>query len=362
MRFTHDQLARALQRAGRVLVAPSPNRDDDCRVIREAGGEVYSDEKIARLLSCVGSEALPDDGLFDSIPAKCGSPKIDVLSVPSTDAYDGYCGGDLKGFVTDVFRDMTSRLPVDYIVTNRAANCEFIARCRAAGAGVSEAELNWALLNARKAGLHRGIQTQLTQRLGQQILDRIGYGSEMAARAVQELNVIEQGEVVTLDRILCNPRLRARFDEIAAELAPGGEPEQYRAIALSHRKAGGRASARAMASIVPNLQNAVRRVSFGTSRFPESPAFYCFYAESTPLFLDYTDNLQSRVEQHLSVCGGHLLPSKIGVHSERPTSLKWCSAPAEWGPAHRSEVAYRCKRERMPWLNYLGKLERSGAA
>jgi hypothetical protein len=136
--------------------------------------------------------------------------------------------GVVKGII-DAYRASHHGSSVDTMLADTALNEEFCAACKKNGLPGAPPEWNRALLRIRKAGKlpHLG---KRTRRLTISEMDPFSFASEVA---LWQLNV-EYG--TTLDDILCDPNLAARFDELAESFSPGFSSFQYRWAALALRK------------------------------------------------------------------------------------------------------------------------------
>jgi hypothetical protein len=135
----------------------------------------------------------------------------------------------MKAVVRTAFLAIHNRYPPDRIVADPELNHAFIAECQRLGLSSSIKSLNQQLLNLRKAGDLMGLpRSRRTSFLNE---EDYRFASEIAAR------YLERQKSVTVDEIICDPELVREFDAIAADLAPGFLPLQYRWAALNLRKA-----------------------------------------------------------------------------------------------------------------------------
>ncbi|MGE0177390.1 MAG: hypothetical protein AB7R63_10110 [Phycisphaerales bacterium] len=241
---------------------------------------------------------------------------------------------------------MLQAVPEDHVVIDPAANQEFINRCRLLGATVSEFLLNKAILNVRKAGKwHRGLERGSVPSLGREVLDRVGYAAEMAARLVQ-LREIEAGAArPTVDRILCDPSLRELFDEAVCDIAPGYSVYEYRRAVLAYRKSGRESSVRLGQTSVPRWEASnVPFRTFDPDDVPASPGIYRIDAGSRALFVSATLNLRTRLLAHLAVDDRQsLLPASLWDPPKGRLVVRWFETPPVWKPRRADAVAQRMK-------------------
>ena len=119
--------------------------------------------------------------------------------------------------------------PADHLLADPNLNAQFIEACMGKALPGAAKDWNHRLLCVRKMGklprLEHRVRTCTFN-----AMDPYSHASEIA---LQQLNV-ETG--ATLDEILCDPTLAARFDDIAASFAPGYTPFEYRWAALAIRR------------------------------------------------------------------------------------------------------------------------------
>lgn len=262
------------------------------------------------------------------------------------------CSADLRELITEVYCSMFRRLPEDHVVVNPTVNAEFISRCRAVGVTVSEYRLNMQLMNARKANRHTGLTREITPKLSGEVMDRIGYASEISARIVTNRHSEKTGRRTSIDRMLCDPILRHEFDELAAAIAPGAAAYEYRLAALSYRKAGRQISSAYQRTHLPDRYSRVRLARLDPMDIPNVPGIYRFLAGRFPVFIGSTQDLRMRMRNHLAIGDGQLVPHDAGVLFDVCLTAELFVAPQDWRPRLTQAVANRVKTEQRPALNY----------
>jgi len=201
---------------------------------------------------------------------------------------------DLRSLV-QAFADVHDGYAIDRIVVDSDYNAKFLRRCRELGLTQDDYRLNHTLFNVRKSKKSRerlGIEIPKTTRKTEfHDFDEYQFASEIAVR------VLQRTEGVTLDRILCDPPLGARFDEIALRLV-NQTVLKLRWAALNLRKTH---RLRPLDSDV----NQIDLVSVGPlktidlSSVSEMPGLYAFYDMSRPVFAGETQRLRHRIQLHL---------------------------------------------------------------
>ena len=132
----------------------------------------------------------------------------------------------IRQVVRTVFFEVHDGRSTDDVVIDDALNKRFLDLCKKSLPNATDFELNWVLFNLRKdASLGPVVKT-----VNRQHHDAYVHAAEVAARHLEDRHGI------TVDRILCNPHLRADFDAISSQLAPNVESYSLRKAALKLRK------------------------------------------------------------------------------------------------------------------------------
>lgn len=118
---------------------------------------------------------------------------------------------------------------VDHLLADPELNAAFAKACTNRGLPGEIVAWNRDLLRIRKAGKLPSLDTRVRAYTFRQ-MDAYSFASEIA---LQQVSV---EFATTLDGILCDPALAARFDAIAAAVSPGYTSFEYRWAALAIRK------------------------------------------------------------------------------------------------------------------------------
>ena len=110
--------------------------------------------------------------------------------------------------VVEAFNSIHEGYSQDWVIVHPVYNQRFIQMCRDLGLTQSERILNHTLMNIRKNPKNKGKLNSSTKRSGFKDYDEYAFASEISVRTMQRI------EGVTLDRILCDPDMRQRFDEV----------------------------------------------------------------------------------------------------------------------------------------------------
>ena len=141
----------------------------------------------------------------------CRSAKLDELSLG----------------VLDAFRSVHEGPSTDWLLADPTVNARFTYACERRSLPGSPAEWNRTLIRLRKAGKLGPLQSVRRHDLDRDKIQECEFASEIA---------LSQFWGISLDTILCEPELVAKFDGFASRLAPGFEPVYYRWAALQVRK------------------------------------------------------------------------------------------------------------------------------
>lgn len=198
----------------------------------------------------------------------------------------------IRDVVEAAFRDVHEGRSSDDVIIDDELNKRFLETCHRRLPKISPSELNWALINLRKAS---GLGAVTTKRRLLRHGDYL-HAAEVAAR------ILEDKYGLNTDRILCSPSKRREFDQVAVGIAPDVSPYCLRKAALSLRK---------RRKLKPEL---IKRVAEWKTRvktypaqelvdepekIPRDPGVYIFRDKEGFLYIGEAGNLRLRVTQHL---------------------------------------------------------------
>jgi hypothetical protein len=243
--------------------------------------------------------------------------------------------GLAAALLIEAFNEVYGGYSQDWIIVNPEYNERFLNRCRSLGLNQSEAVLNHTLMNIRKNPKFKGKLNPTTKRSGFTDYDEFAFASEIAVRVVQRT------DGVTLDRILCDPLFRDRFDKLALQLAGDRTELQLRCAALNLRKTHKLKPMPGGAATDVGLILAGRFRSINVESLSTEPSGYALYDQNRPVFAGETENLQKRIGTHLR----YGIPRWLGVDSEDELTLRFLSLPAK-------------RDDRLDWLGSFINRER----
>jgi hypothetical protein len=178
----------------------------------------------------------------------------------------------------------------DRVVADPDLNRAFLDECRRLGLASSPATINQALLNLRKQGGLRGLKSKRSSFLDE---DQYRFAAEIAVR------FMERRDGLSLDAILSDPAHALDFDELAARIAPGYRPVEYRWAALNLRKSR-RLKPEIIGRALPAEEVSLWEIpEIDLSKLPDRPGLYVFLSSNQALYVGEAENLQNRIRKHL---------------------------------------------------------------
>lgn len=224
--------------------------------------------------------------------------------------------------IMQAFLEVRDVYSADKVIADPDLDRKFLRCCRELGLSGTDFELNWKLMNARKAGNLSGLSDLIKTkpyRLGN-VIDDFEYASELAVRYMQ------QRKDVSLDQIICDPELAEEFDTYATRLAPGFLPLQYRWAAFGLRKAGRLGKKVDQIGELPELESFGRVRGLELGKIPDIGGLYLFSSQEKPIFASQTENLRHRLERHIKVSSSGL-PSWLWDVRKEPLQLEAAPLP-----------------------------------
>lgn len=155
--------------------------------------------------------------------------KEEEAAVPKKRRKTPMASEDVVRAIVDAYGATHQGFSVDHLLANVELNQAFLDACRKKGLDGDPVDWNQSLMRIRKAGKLPGAAGRPRTHTFAQ-MDSYSFASEVA---MQQLTVEHE---TTLDGLLCDPALAARFDALAAEFSPGFSSFEYRWAALALRK------------------------------------------------------------------------------------------------------------------------------
>jgi site-specific DNA-methyltransferase (adenine-specific) len=257
---------------------------------------------------------------------------------------------NLRDVVVRAFSDVRDGCSADRLVADEMLNDEFLRRCWELGALATAYELNWCLLNARKAGALQVPGDTRRFVIPANRLNEFTFATEFSIRHIQEFEFRDRGRSVSLDRILCDSQLATRFDETAKRLAPGYSSLEYRWAAFTIRKA----RRPSPVSYSDGFESVGDTRAVRASRLPTDAGVYRFVSGEREMYVGETDNLRRQISIHFENNGTCVFPDWLypGVRDVR---LLIAPMPKATSMAERSRAKTFFTDRWSPQLNWLGR-------
>ncbi len=210
----------------------------------------------------------------------------------------------------------------DEVVLKTELNEKFIAECQTILPAALPVDLNWTLLNMRKAGL---LKIRATQR-DSQPLGQFAPLAEIAAR-----HVFDQYKVST-DRMMCDPEMRRAFDECVLAIDADSDLYRVRKSAFQLRK-----QRQLQPELVARIADWGRKIeSFPSAQVrdepscvPALPGIYIFRDQTGYLYIGQSDNLNQRMKEHLHLSSNFSLAQYLADQGNDNTIIEFHSFPAD---------------------------------
>ncbi len=253
---------------------------------------------------------------------------------------------DIRRVAIESFAEIRDRCSADVVIVDPSINQKFISSCMKRFSGFLPVELNLALLNVRKSNDLRGLPR--SQRTIVRNQDDYRFASEIAAR------FMERRDQITLDRILCDPKMALEFDSVAARICPGFTPFEYRWAALNLRKTRGLKPEIGARLVRPDccFSQKVSKVVIGG--IPDKNGVYLFYNHLSTLYIGETDSLFKRIKRHLVHSDNKGLAHWIWEHGIDDLHLEYHVLPEGIKTRQRKALEAELIRCRRPIFNIAG--------
>jgi hypothetical protein len=231
----------------------------------------------------------------------------------------------------------------DRVVADPELNRLFLAECVRNDLDDSPRVLNQTLLNLRKAGLLAGLSR--SKRTSFPNEDEYRFAAEMAIRH------LERRERVSLDDVICDPDLASELDQLAAQIAPGYLPLQYRWAALNLRKARSLTP-----EILARVVLAEQVLSFPVKGLdlncvPVQQGLYLFIDRQNVLYVGESKNLKHRIRKHLEHSDNRGLAHWLWEHGSDDLLLELHALPGNTRTDVLVAMEVELIRSRNPMFN-----------
>ena len=236
----------------------------------------------------------------------------------------------------------------DEVLLQTELNDQFLAECHRRMPDIPSFDFNWTLLNLRKAGELRDVSASKRRRDNS---DAYLHAAEIAAR------FLEDRYSVNTDRILCDSKLRAEYDNEAKKVAPKVDSYLLRKASLTLRK-----SRRLQPELVLRVADWKKDIiampaadaEKNAEKVPEQPGIYIFRDATGYLYIGESSNLHDRIKKHLDRADRQSLANYLATNGVKGVTLELhafaADSPARLKPMRR---AYESEliRSRKPRFN-----------
>jgi len=291
-----------------------------------------------------------DDATPDVTAADCGGPAPLLHLSPARFE-------PLRELVTRAYAEVRDGCSADRVVADEVLNDEFLRRCWELGAMATAFELNWYHLNARKAGSLRVPGSTRRFVIPADRLNEFAFATEYSIRYIQNEHARLNGRIISLDRILCDPRLAAEFDDTAKRIAPGCTSLEYRWAAFTVRKA--RRPYKNPVTIGFDRVGETRSVL--ASRLPAVPGIYRFMSDGHELYVGETDNIRRQIGIHFDNNGTAVFPEWLSPGIRGRINLFVGLMRGAPSTAERSRAKTFFTDKWGPHFNWLGRRSMTAA-
>jgi DNA modification methylase len=196
--------------------------------------------------------------------------------------------------IIEAFRLTHDGFSSDRVVADPDINKEFITTCEKLGLAGDARTWNMLLFRLRKQGKLAHFETIHRTSIPWDECDKYIFASEIAWQMM-----IDDESAISLDEILCDPVLAAKFDRIAHRFAPGYKPLDYRWAALKLRKEAKYARSRAAILTPPaRLGKMIPIEELNISRLIHKSGIYVLSDQERKLYAGEALELHARFTSH----------------------------------------------------------------
>ena len=210
----------------------------------------------------------------------------------------------------------------DEVVLRDELNKSFIDHCLKQLPEADPADLNWRLLNMRKAG-HLNVPTTRS--------NRKSVTAWMPIAEITSRMMIDQHKV-SIDRIMTSPTLRGEFDRAALAIDPDADLYSVRKAAFNLRK-----QRRLRPELIARIADwgrlitthSLQEVRDNANVVPALPGIYIFRDATGYLYIGQSENLQSRLKEHLDASSNFSLAEYLADEQHDDVTIELHSFPAD---------------------------------
>ncbi len=224
--------------------------------------------------------------------------------------------------IDDAFTATHDGWSVDEVILNDDLNAAFLKRRRKQLPEIDSVEINWHLLNMRKAGKLKFKTTRSGARPSQEHTSV----AEMVARSL----IDQHG--VTIDRIMADPNLRSQFDDRTIAMGKNLDAYLVRKAAFGLRK-----KRRLRPELIARIADwgrtieefPLKSVAEDPDVIPHQPGIYIFRDISGYLYIGQSVNLHQRLKEHLDQSSNFSLSKYLSAQTRENVTLEIHAFPVD---------------------------------
>ena len=208
----------------------------------------------------------------------------------------------INGVVSEAFQAVNDGWSSDEVILQDELNTSFLAHCttslkklkhdNAESLNITANDLNWTLMNLRKAGK---LKSKTTKRKTVDLAS-VRHVAEITTRSILDKHQC------SIDRMMCNPDLRSEFEQAAKAIDESIDLYAVRKSAFQLRKAR-----RLRPELITRITDWGRTIQTLTAKeilkdaevLNEHPGVYIFSDATGYLYIGQTANLRTRLLKHL---------------------------------------------------------------
>jgi hypothetical protein len=250
------------------------------------------------------------EGVYESPldpPAGSAGPSADPSDDLPRDLFGDPVLPPLEKRLIQAFVETRDGWSSEYVVCDPDANRRFLDRVRQLAPNLSEGDANRMLWNARRSGKLSHLPKSRKYSPDRNLLP-FEFVCEWAYRhLIADLcrTTGADRKHTTLERILCIPDWRAKFDELVTRIRPGFDPLDYRWVSMTVRKRSGEKQRAKAAS----LFDETLPVAEAPRKLPDLPGVYLIRsAADDQLYTGWTPNLREQANRLIDTGQGRVIP------------------------------------------------------
>ncbi|MEM9944063.1 MAG: GIY-YIG nuclease family protein [Planctomycetota bacterium] len=254
---------------------------------------------------------------------QAGGQESELSDPPSSRQLESVIGQETKAAVRQAFQSTHDGWSSDEVLLNDKLQKKFIGRCREIVTGdISDFDLNWCLVNLRKAGK---LEAKTTKQ------NRVDLTAVTPIAEIVTRSITDEFQVST-DRMICDPAIRARFDQKAREIEPEVDLYRVRKAAFRLRK-----TRKLRPELIARIADWGKKIEVFSKQqlldnpnsLSTNPGIYLFSDSTGYLYIGQAQNLRKRLSQHLDQSHNDSLANYLGLEDSDSVRIEVHSFDAD---------------------------------